>query len=38
MKLKPYYDLTIPQMLAIMAVFFLLGRAAAVLFRHTPAL
>jgi hypothetical protein len=38
MKLKPYYDLTIPEMLAIVAVFFLLGRVAAVLFRHAPAL
>jgi hypothetical protein len=38
MKLKPYYDLTIPEMAVIVAVFFLLGRAAALLFRHAPAL
>lgn len=38
MKLKRYYDLTLPQMLAIAAVFFLLGRVAAIFFRQAPGL
>jgi hypothetical protein len=38
MKLKQrHIMLTVPQALAIVAVFFLLGRVAAVLVRHVPA-
>jgi hypothetical protein len=39
MKLKHHIiELTIPQMLAIVIAFFLMGRAAAAIIQHPPAL
>lgn len=39
MKLKHYYiELSIPQILAIVITFFLIGRAAAAIVQHPPTL